>query len=68
MLQVGVHDEDPVTPRVPRPGDDGAAQATLPGASRPVQEPDRDRAARGLLGQHFGGPVVAVIDEDELGV
>ena len=68
VLQVGVHDENPFTACVARPGDDGTAQAALPGAGRPVQEPDRHRASRGLRGQHFRCLVIAVIDEDELGV
>jgi len=57
----------PVAACVARPGDDRTAQAALPGPRRPVQEPDRDRARPGHLGQHVRCLVVAVIDEDELG-
>jgi hypothetical protein len=34
---------------------------------RPVQEPDRDRARPGRLGQQVRGPVIAVIDNDQFG-
>ena len=33
-----------------------------------MQEPDRDRALPGHLGQQVRGPVVTVVDDDQLGV
>src|SRR6266487_4568816 len=66
MLQVRVHHKHPLAARVPGPRDDCAAQATLPGARPTVQQADRHRASRCVIGEDIGSVVVAVVYDEDL--
>ena len=66
MLQVRVHHEHPLAARMPGPRDDCAAQATLPGARPAVQQADRHRAGRCVIGEDVGSVVVAVVYDEDL--
>src|SRR6266545_322590 len=66
MLKVGIHNEDPGTPRVPRPVDHRATQPTLAGGLRAVDQTDRYLAGAGMARQRRRGVIVAVVDHDDL--
>ncbi len=68
VLEVGVHDEDPLARRVPGTGDDGGREAAAAPAGLAVQQAHRHLAAGRLAREDGGSGVVAVVDHEDLGV
>jgi hypothetical protein len=68
MLEVGVHDHDPGTAGVAGRRNHSAAQTAGPGGGWPVHQTHRYRAATRTPGHLVHGVVVAVIDDQHLGV
>jgi len=66
MLEIRVHDQDPVAARVPGGRDHGPGQSALPSCGRAFEQPDRQRALGRGRDERGGRLVVAVVGDHEL--